>query len=1093
MHYFCNYDFTLEGEKMIDRNMKFLSNCLMLLLVVSFTTMLSSCSKVEQGPIGPVNLQTEYQSTPLGIDALKPRLSWNISDTRRGAVQTAYQVLVATDKNILAKDEGDIWDSGEIDSDQSVHVEYGGPALQSEKRYYWKVRTWDNESASSNYSQVAWWEMGLLSPEDWSGQWVGKEIPEEQKFQGWPWGYWIWHTKERGINKPVFFRKLFKIPANKKITQALARTTADNYFTLHINGTKIGKGSKWTEVYDFNVGANLVPGKNLIAVKATNSLGEVCGYIFSLKISFDDGSTMVINSDKSWKTTSKKVSDWKNPDFKDNRWGRVFVIGKYGGSEWGKIDPADPFNPPRSFLVRNEFKIEKQVKRARAYVTGLGNYILFINGNRIGKDIFTPGWTDYPTRIQYQTYDVTDMLQSGENAAGAILGNMWWSGGLGWKGLSTYSRGPLRFLLELKVDYEDGSHANFISNANWKSHYSPIIENHIYNGEVYDAREVISGWANAGFNDGNWESVLVLENEKAKLVAQQGPTIQITETINPINITEQDSGRFVFDLGQNMVGWVKLKVSGPPGTKVRLRFAEMLKNDGNIYTENLRGAKATDTYILNGEGTETWEPMFTYHGFRYVEITGYPGEPGLDAITGKVLHSAAPVTLDFSCSNQLINKIQHNITWGQRGNMHSVPTDCPQRDERLGWMGDAQIFAPTACYNMDMARFWGKWMNDISDCQDKDGAVHDVNPTIVVAGPAKPGWGDAVVVVPWVVYQFYGDKRIIEENYNAMAAWVGYMKKNSVDYLYDRSGYGDWIAVVESPKEPIGAAYFYYSTKLLANMAGIIGKTQDEKKYNKLAHNIAKAFHKKYFDPQTGNYLGGTQTANLLPFVFGITPPESRSQVFSNIVADVKAKGNHPSTGFLGTAYLLPVLSENGEHELAYQVASQKTYPSWGYMVEKNATTIWELWNSDSQGPGMNSRNHFALGSVGEWFYAWLAGIRPDLDKPGFKRTIIAPRPTGDLTWASARFNTLYGEIKSNWKLAEGKLSMQITVPPNTSASVHIPNIDQPWTVIEESGKVLIQSGKTIEEVSGIKLVDISDETTIFEIGSGEYEFIARH
>ncbi len=1075
---------------MTQPKMKFLSAYL--ILIVASMIVVSSCSKVEQGIVGPHNLRTESQQNPLGIDKLEPHLSWNISDSRRGALQTAYQILVASDLSLLTKDEGDIWDSGKIESDRSVHVAYNGSALKSESRYFWKVRTWDHDNSPSNYSQPTWWEMGLLSAQDWTGQWVGKEIPPEKIVKGWPWGYWIWHPKESGINIPVFFRKSFTIPSNKKITKALARTTADNLFTLHINGTKVGQGSKWTEVFDFNIESNLVAGENLIAVKAANSLGDVCGYIFSLKISFDDGSEMVINSDKSWKTISKKVSDWKNPTYKDNRWGRVLVIGKYGTSEWGKIDPAETIVIPKSILVRNSFKIDKPIAQARAYVTGLGSYVMFINGQRIGKDIFTPGWTDYPTRIQYQTYDVTDKLVSGPNAVGAIIGNMWWSGGLGWKGAASYSRGPMRFLLELNVDYEDGSSQKIVTTKDWKTHDSPLLQNHIYHGEIYDARQELSGWAKAGFNASNWQDVVVLKDEGAKRVTQQGPTIQITETLNPLKITQPDSGVFVYDLGQNMVGWAELKVSGPEGTRVKMRFAETLKQDGNIYRDNLRSAEATDTYILNGKGTEIWEPLFTYHGFRYVEVTGYPGEPGKDAITGKVLHSAAPVALDFSCSNQIINMIQHNITWGQRGNMHSVPTDCPQRDERLGWMGDAQIFAPTACYNMDMARFWGKWMNDITDCQDKDGAVHDVNPTIVVTGPAKPGWGDAVVVVPWVVYQFYGDKRIIEENYDAMAAWVEYMKNHSVDYLYERSGYGDWIAVVESPKEPIGAAYFYYSTKLLANMAGIIGKTKDETEYNKLATRIAEAFNKKYYDPQTGNYLGNTQTANLLPFVFGITPPELKSQVFSNIVADVKAKGNHPSTGFLGTAYLLPVLSENGEHELAYKVASQKTYPSWGYMVEKNATTIWELWNSDSQGPGMNSRNHFALGSVGEWFYAWLGGIRPDNENPGFKTSIIAPRPVGDLTWANSSLQTLYGNVKSDWNLDDGMLSMRISIPPNTNAMVHVPNLDQVWPVIEESGKVLFQSGKTVNEVPGIKLVKNSDASTIFEVGSGEYEFIAR-
>jgi alpha-L-rhamnosidase len=1056
------------------------------LFVISF-----SCGQNKSGPAGPQNLQTEYQSNPLGIDSPLPRFTWEVNDQRPDARQSAYQILVATDPGLLNNDEGDIWDSGKIDSDQSVLISYGGSPLTSGQRYYWKVRTWDGEGNASLYSTTAWWEMGLLSPAEWKGDWIGKKIDNQERITNWPWGYWIWHPREIGIHVPVFFRKKFTLPAGKNIRTALVRVTADNYFTLTLNENTIGKGSKWTEVYQFKVLEYLQPGENLIAVKAANSLGDVCGLILSLKISFDDGSEMLINSDSTWKTTEKKISEWKKRDFSDKNWGRVRVIGAYGTSEWGKIDPEDTYSIPPSILVRNEFNLDKKIKQARAYVTGLGSYVLYLNGNRVGNDIFTPGWTDYPTRIQYQTYDVTSMLNTGRNAAGAVLGNMWWSGGLGWKGAASYSSGPLRLLLQLNIDYEDGSTEEIMSSPEWKTTLSPILENHIYHGESYDARNEPAGWASPGFNDSTWSPVLRIDQDNVKLVAQQGPTIRITETLKPQMISEIEKGKYIVDMGQNMVGWAKLRVQGEAGTKVTLRFAEILNKDGTIYTENLRSARATDTYILKGQGIETWQPMFTYHGFRYIEVSGYPGTPDKEAISGQVLHSAPPVTLEFTCSNELINRIQHNIFWGQRGNMHSVPTDCPQRDERLGWMGDAQIFAPTACYNMNMSRFFSKWMHDISDCQDDDGAVHDVNPTIVVTGPAKPGWGDAVVVVPWVVYQYYGDKRIIEENYQAMAAWVGYMQNNSIDYLYDRSGYGDWIAVVESPKEPIGAAYFYYSTKLLAQMAGIIGKTADQNKYNELASHIAGAFQKKYYDPSSGQYQGGTQTANLLPLVFGITPEDQISRVFANIVKDVKERGNHPSTGFLGTAYLLPMLSQYGEHELAYQLASQKEYPSWGYMVEKDATTIWELWNSDTQGPGMNSRNHFALGSVGEWFYAWLAGIRPSIEEPGFKRIVIAPRPAGDLTWAEAKLQSLYGEIHSFWKRTENKLSMQITIPANTSAFVHVPNFEQPWPLIEESGKVLIKAGQEPTPVPGINLVAMTDQATVFEIGAGKYNFTA--
>jgi len=1001
-------------------SLEYMKKCLFyscLFLSTGFLIIFVSCQEKYQEFSAPINLRCEYQSSPLGIDVLQPRLSWYVNDNRRGAIQSAYQIIVARSGEILEEDVGDVWDSGKVISDQSVHVPYQGPALESRQRYYWKVRTWDNNGEPSPYSETAWWEMGILSQEEWQAKWVGKAIKKKEIKPTWPWGFWIWHLHEKGIDIPVFFRKTFKVQEGKAITNAVIRTTADNYFTAYINGREVGNGSAWTEVYEFNVKPYITSVENIIAVRAANNLGDICGMICSLKIEFEDGTFVVINSDKSWKTSAVSQEDWEQIDFNDADWSEVHVIEKYGGSQWGKIDPWDIYIPPRSVYVRKEFEIQKKIERARAYVTGLGNYILHINGQRVGKDVFTPGWTDYPQRIQYQTYDVTSLMKQGTNALGALLGNMWWSSGLGWRGSVVYSEGPLRFMMQLVIDYTDDSMDVFITDNTWKTHDSPLVENSLYHGETYDARLEMPGWDEAEFDDVGWETVLLVERSKARLVAQQGPTIQIIKEIKPVKITEVDSGIFVFNMGQNMVGWGRLNVSGTAGTTVRLRFAEVLQDNGHIYTKNLRGAKATDTYILKGQGKESWEPNFTYHGFRYVEVSGYPGTPGLEAITGKVVHSAVPEIGHFACSNDLLNKIQKNITWGQRGNMHSVPTDCPQRDERLGWMGDAQIFAPTASYNMNMARFFSKWMRDIIDCQDADGAVHDVNPAIVVQGPAKPGWGDAVIVIPWVVYNFYGDKRIIEENYDGMAAWVAYMQEHSKGLLYERSGYGDWIAVVESPKEPIGAAYFYYCAKLMAKMAFVVDKSEDSQKYNQLAQKIAAAFNEKFLDKTTNQYQGATQTANLLPLMFGITPDEFKRPVAENIIKDVVGRNNHPSTGFLGTAYLLPALSTYDKHDLAYQVATQKSYPSWGYMVENEATTIWELWNSDSKGPEMNSRNHFALGSIGEWFYGWLTGIQSDPQHPGFKRIIIAPKPSGDLSWVSGGIETMYGPVESRWEI----------------------------------------------------------------------------
>lgn len=1045
----------------------------------------SAGAQSRPGP--PQTLRCEYWSNPLGIDVRWPRLSWQLNDRRRGARQTAYRILVASAPALLSEGKTDIWDSDKVASSTSAHVAYAGPALQSRRRYFWKVRTWDAGGQASPYSDAAWWEMGLLEQNAWQAEWIGRPLPPQPARQAWPWGDWIWHPTEKGIDHPVFFRKKFKLAPKARVARALMRITADNRFTAYLNAKEIGRGDRWEKIFEFDVTESLHPGENLIAIRAANSLGEICGLLFSLKISLEDGGEILINTDGSWKTRAAEKAHWQDPAFSDASWPAARVIEPYGGPEWGKVD-GETYVPPRAIQLRKSFGLKRKVRRARVYATGLGGYVLYANGERLSHDVFTPGWTDYPTRIQYQTYDVTDRLRVGENAIGAVLGNLWWSSGLGWKGANVYSKGPLRLLLQLEVEFDDGGTTTIISDGRWRTRPAPILENTIYHGETYDARLAQPGWCSPGFVGTGWAPATVLERSDARLVAQQGPPLRITEELQPVRITPDDSGRYIFDMGQNMVGWVRLKVRGPAGTKITLRFAELLQPDGRLYRENLRRARATDVYILRGEGEEIWEPRFTYHGFRYVELSGYPEPPTKETLTGCVVHSDAPVTGHFSSSNDLLNRIYHNITWGQRGNMYSVPTDCPQRDERLGWMGDAQIFAPTASYNRNMAHFFTKWERDILDCQDPDGAVHDVNPAIVVSGPAKPGWGDAVVIIPWVVYRFYGDKRIIEESYDGMAAWVEYMRRHSKGNLYERKGYGDWVAVVKTPTKPIGAAYFYECSKLLAQMARVIGRTQDAGKYAKLAQDIAIAYQKRYFEPQNGGYRSGTQTANLLPLAFGITPPVAREAVIRSIAEDVRRRENHLSTGFLGTRFLLPILSEAGLHELAYRVASQRSYPSWGYMVEKGATTIWELWNSDTQGPGMNSRNHFALGSVGEWLYAYLAGIRPDADAPGFKHVIIAPRPAGDLDWAEGRIETAYGTVATRWDRTGERFELAVTLPPNTSAAVHLPRFGPPPTVYEGTQR-LLRKGKPDGQAKGIVFEKLDERAAVFEIGAGTYRF----
>ncbi|NJN24784.1 MAG: family 78 glycoside hydrolase catalytic domain [Cyclobacteriaceae bacterium] len=643
--------------------------------------------------------------------------------------------------------------------------------------------------------------------------------------------------------------------------------------------------------------------------------------------------------------------------------------------------------------------------------------------------------------MQYQTYDVTPYVRTGENCFAAVLGNLWWSGDVGFRGIPQFSADPLRFIMQLHLQYDDGTSEILKSDERWKAHISPIVENSIYDGETYDARLEVAGWNMPGLSDKEWTAVDEFDEEWGTLVAEQLEPIKITREIKPVSVNEIEPGRFIFDMGQNMAGWVKLLVKGEKGTVVTLRFAEILNDDGSLKTEPLRSAKATDRYILKGEGLEEWEPAFTYHGFQFVEVTGYPGEPAPESIVGKVFHTDAPVLGKIETSNTLINKLAHNIFWGQIGNMHSVVTDCPQRDERMGWTGDAQIFAATAFYNMDMSLMFRKYLRDIRDSQLPNGEVTNFAPDAFSMYGAGPGWADAVVIVPWKTFLFTGDTSIIRENFESMLAWHNSVMEKSENNLFERGGFGDWVSVEKTPPEPIGSAYYYYSTKLLAKMAGVIGKTEEANRLQQLSDDIRLAFNNKHLK-ENKQYWADTQTAYLLPLSFGIPSSEDQPAIVANLVENIHDRDVHVSTGFLGTQYILPVLSDNKQHELANELVTTRSYPSWGYMIEQGATTIWELWNSDKQGAKMNSRNHYAYGTVGEWLFGYLGGIRIDENYPGFKKFEINPQPAGDLEWVKCSYNSPYGSIISNWKKTHKQFILEIEVPANTSATITIPAID---------------------------------------------------
>lgn len=737
------------------------------------------------------------------------------------------------------------------------------------------------------------------------------------------------------------------------------------------------------------------------------------------------------------------VSDWSKP--------AIFEMGLVKPSDWkaqwiGRPLESREGSQPCPYL-RHRFELKSGIMRARIYASARGLFEIHLNGKRVSGDYFTPGWTDYAKRIQYCVYDVTGMLREGGNAVGAILGDGWYAGYLVWANHRFLYGDQLSLLLQIEAEYADGTKDIVVSGPDWKTTFGPLRKSDIYHGEIYDARLENGNWATAALDDSNWATAVVFEPPKARLVARSNQPVRKQEELAVVAQTEPKFGVHVFDLGQNMVGWTRIKVRAPAGQQVTIRHAEMLNADGTLYTANLRSAECTDRYICRGTGEEIYEPRFTFHGFRYVELTGLVEKPSPSDITGIVLHSEIPPTGSFECSEPLINQLQHNIVWGQKGNFLEVPTDCPQRNERLGWTGDAQVFIRTACFNRDVSAFFTKWCTDLEDSQHEDGAFPHVAPDVIRdGGRGCAAWADAGVICPWTIYLCYGDKRILERHYASMAKWIEWRVKNSKDLVCSSSCFGDWLAIDgkdSTPRDVIATAYFARTAAIVAKCAAILGKTADAARYRALASRIRAAFNDELVTPNA-RIMGHAQTAYLLALGFDLLPETKRGRALARLVKDIEDRKWHLSTGFVGTPLLAPVLSKMGRTDVAYKLLLQQTYPSWIYPILQGATTMWERWNSYTKekgfgDAGMNSFNHYAYGAIGEWMYNTAAGIELDPDEPGYKHIIIRPQPGEGLTWAKAELVSRYGKIACSWKVDGGKLKVDIKIPPNTRATVILP------------------------------------------------------
>ena len=797
--------------------------------------------------------------------------------------------------------------------------------------------------------------------------------------------------------------------------------------------------------------------------------------------------------DQNGEIHTSEPTSWTTGLFHDSDWKAKWIgLEKAVGSD----DPKRGHTILSARMLRHEFNVEKKIKSATAFISGLGLFELYINGEKIGDQVLAPGLTEYNKRAFYMTFDVTKNLQPDKNAIGAILGNGRFFAPRAAGADKIKSAGFPKMVCQIELEYEDGTTQSVVSDESWKlSTNGPIRKNNEYDGEYYDARMEFQNWSKTGFDDSKWSNAELVVKPCRELVAQPSDPIRIMDEITPVAVSKLNQGTYIFDMGQNMVGWVELNATGKKGDKVTLRFSETLKSDGSLFLANIRSAEVTDTYILKGTGEEKWEPRFTYHGFRYVEVTGYPGVPALSSIKGKVVHDALEVTGGFKTSNPLVNSVYKNAFWGIRGNYRSIPTDCPQRDERQGWLGDRSAECTGESYIFDLSKLYSKWVTDIRDAQLESGSLPDVAPSYWPIYSDNTTWPGTFLFASDMLYTQYGDLQTIETNYPAMQKWIEHMSKYLNNSTMPKDTYGDWCVPPEdlrlinssdpsriTSSEFIGTVYFYYELRLMEKFARLQGKENDAAGYSKTADEMKTAFNLRFLDKTEIKYSNNTCTANILPLAFGLVPDQYRERIVDNLLQKIMGEnGGHIGNGLIGGQWLMRALTYNGHADIAYTLASQSTYPGWGYMVKQGATTIWELWNGDRGDPGMNSGNHvMLLGDLITWFYENLAGIKADPAIPGFRHILMKPSVLGDLSYVDGTYNSIYGKIKSSWKLEDDKFKWEVTIPANTSATIYVPTLNK-----EE----VIEGNSPAAKSDGIRFVKWEDNLEVFEIQSGKYTF----
>ncbi|EMI16937.1 alfa-L-rhamnosidase [Rhodopirellula maiorica SM1] len=913
---------------------------------------------------------------PIGFYDPSPVFSWQLPVDEDIKAQTAYQIVVRSRSSANAG-TSPVWDSGKVDSDQSVWVPYEGPALESRQQVSWRVKIWDDQGRESEWSDQATFEMGLLDRDAWAAHWIELDQGERQPDQV-------------QILKAEFGDRTADPPKVSNVTENLRRA--------------IKRGSTPIRVVTRRLGGDPAPGQDK-----------------TLWVDYK------ING------VRKQVELPQNNSF----------------------DPFPAITAHPAYYFRREFAASGQIIQARLYASALGIYEFRINGQRVGSDMLSPGYTMYSKRVESLSYDVTDLIDQGNNAIGAVVGEGWYAGNLLLRKRTELMKLTPKLLAQLELTYADGRVERIVTDNQWRAtNEGPIRAAGFYHGEDYDESKRLGTWSQPVFDDSDWMPVKTTGiNEGPQVVPKPMPPVRVTQQLHPVKLTEPEPGRYVFDFGQNQVGVPTITMPVNKGETVQIRFAEMLQQDGTLYTENYRTARSQATYVAAETGTVTYTPSLSFFGYRYVELSGLAAGDTLtpDSVIANVMHTDFDSKGRFTSSHDKLNQLQSNIRWGQISNFIDIPTDCPQRDERLGWTGDAQVFLPTSFFNYHVYSFWSRWLQSVRDEQTDDGEIPHTVPSTPF-GYSSPGWADVIVTAPWQIYVRTGDLRILADNYQAMQRWVAVYQRRSNGFIPDLTGWGDWLQPYtesdrkgDTAQDLIATAYFGRDARIMQWAAMALGKSDDASRYQRMHDDIRAAFTAKYFPNGVAAPGARTQTATLMGVGYDLIELSLRPQVEKLLLAEFEEADRHLRTGFLGTPLLAPVFDELGHPDISYELLFKESYPSWFFSINQGATTMWERWNSYSHAEGfgdasMNSYNHYAYGAIGQFMYERIAGLSPDPEHPGYKHFFVRPLVGGPLTSARAELETGYGTAVSAWELRDGKLEMEVVVPPNTAATVDFPN-----------------------------------------------------